>query len=51
MAKSKPIVVHCSVWGMTKWFRHNGKTHRVSLLAEARSYLENQGRKMLVSFR
>jgi len=48
--QNKPIVVHCSVWGMTKWFRHNGNTHRVKWLSEARSYLGHFGRTLTVKF-
>jgi len=48
--RNKPIVVHASVWGMTKWFRHNGNTHRVKLLSQARSYLERYGRTLIGKF-
>jgi hypothetical protein len=41
--QSKPIVVHCNVWSKAKWFRHQGKTVRVSLLAEAREIVGQRG--------
>ena len=48
--RQKPIVVHASVWGMVKWFRHGGQTHRVKLIAEARAYLAQHGRQLTVKF-
>jgi hypothetical protein len=48
--QQKPITVKCNVWTRSKWFRHGGKTHHVSLISQAREYLAAHGRQLIVKF-
>ncbi len=48
--RQKPIVLKCNVWTKSKWFRHGGKTHHVSLISQAREYLAQYGRQLVVKF-